>query len=296
MVKTKVQFQGRPAQLRDFQLASVLEATQSRYGQDVRRQLDQLESLMNSNPWLTRPEYTRNYVWALFAAQWATSGRAMSTMGTVLENFVRFRVDPWRIEEARERVSEFGILNGIKRYIRNIKPVQRRFKRRVSRQAMPWVESKRPTDDRESEYQCFWALVCVTGNRPHDVFSATVSAITRQSMNVTWITRKVKSGVTENYQYAWSAVPPAWVQNRWRVLSEHPWRFTKAGNMASCLNKWLAGKGSELTSSSPRERLDAELRQRVEAHELTTVRYELLMDHRYETAVMHYNGGLSVQS
>ena len=250
---------------------------------------------MEANAWLMPTTHTRNYVWSMFAAQWKHTGRTESTVISMIDNFVRFRVDPWKIDEARDRVGEYALLNGLRRHARMVLPEERVFVRAICRYPLPWVESERPDDHRESEYQSMWALLCITGNRPHDVFLAIIRQVGREGVTVHWVSRKVHSGVTETYSFRWCAQPPPWILNRWRVLTDHPWRFDSADNMASNINAWLQRKGSQLSSSSPRERLDRDLREAVERGEISQARYELLVDHKYSTALAHYNAAPIVE-
>ena len=250
----KVQFEGRTATLADYRRANEMMASKSRYEEDVQRQLNQLESFMRANPRLQAATHRKSYVWTLFSAQWELSARAVNTAIAMVNNFVTFRVNPWDLDEARDRVSEYGVLNGLRRYARLRLAQDRRFVRNISAKPLPWISEQRPSDHGESEYQCFWALVCVTGNRPHDVYLAEIVDVTNVYVEVKWVSRKVKAGVTERYEFGWTRAPPAWVRCRWRLLGTHQWRFRQARTMAACLNTWLKKKGIKIDLKfTPRE-------------------------------------------
>lgn len=291
----KVRFFGQKVTQTDLDLAKAFEKSCSRYREDVLRQLDQLQSFMDANKDISEELYKRDYVWSVFAAQWRNSGRRMSTASAIVDNFITFRVNPWNIDDARTRVREYGMLNGLKRYARKVLLAERSFVRVIHESPLPYVAEARPKDGREREYQCMWCLICVTGNRPHDVMLAEISAINTTGVIVHWTTRKVTSGVNETYEFAWTQTPPEWVLQRWSELSAKPWLFKSASNMAASVNMWLKGKGSTLTSSSPRERLDRHLRELVEKRGMTQQRYEILLDHKYTTAVGHYNSAKTVK-
>ena len=72
--------------------------------------------------------------------------------------------------------------------------------RAICRYPLPCVESERPDDHRESEYQSMWAPLCITGNRPH-VFLAIIRQVGRDGVTVHWVSRKVHSSVTETYLF-----------------------------------------------------------------------------------------------
>lgn len=292
----KVSFQATRLTASDVRLAQAFVAAQSGYQDDVQRQLTYLEEFMKQNSWLKIERYSRNDIWTYLAAQWCNSGRTMASALTMVTNFVTFRVCPWNIEQSRARVREQGVLNGLRRYARIVHVQERRFLRVVHVLPLPYVERSPPAAQRDAEYQAIWCLVCVTGNRPHDVMLARILSVNMTQVTIMWPTRKVKFGVTETYDFSWTSVPPVWVLRRWRRQKDEPWQFRSADNMAACLNTWLRRKGSRLTSSSPRERLDRHLRQLVEKGLMSQTRYELLLDHKYATAVGHYNSATVVNS
>lgn len=285
-----VKFMGEKVTGGDVLMADMFAANRSRYTDDVLRQLDHLEGFMKANSFPS--DVPRARIFGLFSAQWVRLGRNVSTAVKFVDDFVRFGVDPFHIDGARDRVVAMGIGNGLRRYA---KSRGRSFIRKLSKEPLPHVLADEPTDAREQELQAFWCLVCITGNRPANVARSAVTETHESYVRVRWNVRKVHSNVLMKYKYAWTATPPQWVLNRWRTLGERPWPFRKPDNVASALNRWLERKGSTLTSSSPRERLDWYLRDQVEQGLMLGALYTRIIDHDYETGLGSYAEGVWVK-
>jgi hypothetical protein len=273
----------------DRKRAAELTSMASGFADKVCLNLDHLESFVRANHF--SPDTPLQEVWALFAGQWLNSGRAASSLNVMMDDFKKFRVSPFDIGAARERLEQFRVRNAIARLASQR---GRTRNRAIHVDPLPGVPATAPSVAKERERLAFWALVCVTGNRAANVLVARRVVPEEHGVRVEWGVRKVRGSSTVTYLYEWSGRPPAWVLQRWTALERIRWPFPNGHTMAAALNSWLVKWKIPLTSSSPRERLNHRLRKLVRDGVLVREDYVRLIDHEYATGVDHYSTGVIV--
>ena len=274
----------------DLAIADTMLAQRSGHVDNIWRYVEGLESFMWENEF--EASYSRAKILYVFAAQWVRKKLSPVTIENVTATLSKYRVDPHNLDDIRERLTEEAWRNGLKRFARAHGPT---FTRRLSQDPLPHISPERPECPREQEHQAFWALLCVTGNRPDNVYRARALIATSDFVEVSWGVRKVNDNVAIIYEFSWTARPPAWIVERWNRIPQDPWwPSSQPHNIASRVNSWLKRHGSPLSSSSPRERLDRFLRRRVEAGRMNETLYTRVIDHKYATGLDNYARGVWV--
>jgi integrase len=283
-----VGFVGVKVTSEDRAMAARIHAEASDHSKKATREILQLKSFMDANTF-SADRNPKHEILLLFAAQFLNSGRAGSTLNGLLDDLVKFQVDPFDIEPAIERVRMFHVRNAVQRIAKTEK---RRFERTpLDAYNLPDEE---PSDLKEAERWAFWALLMVTGNRPNNVLRVRTLDVEEggRGVAVHWGMRKVHSNTRVRYSFSWTVVPPTWVLDRWRRLTQQPWAFTSPTSIASSVNKWLDRWGiGHFTSTSPRGALDDVLRQFVVDKVINETVYERIIDHKLSTGFDHYSAG-----
>lgn len=270
----------------DRALAGEMRKTASAWGKKVLREINLFEEFLNLNPSVREESFEEAYL--EFAAQWLNEGYGANTAVAMHDDLKRVRAQPRNLEPAKDAARNALYASIIKRYaaLKTRPPKRRRMP-----SPLPGIPATRPRSQKEVDKWAFWALVCITGNRPFHVLQAIVTNVDSRAVSIYWTIRKIRCNVPARHEFQWTTVPPKWVRDRWRELEQRPWPFPHDSNIASSLGTWLENwnlKKQGVKPTSPRREVDDTLRNEVRAGRMLSTEFELLMDHNLVTSYRNY--------
>lgn len=290
-------FTPRALSAADLQRADLMLKNAPRTTDKKLHEIDLLERFLEVNPSIRAKPLGE--VLLLFAAQWQVDNFAGTTASVMCSNLRTVVRDVNDLDAARQEVESGRFKAAVSKNVTEI----RRRPRVISELPYPGVAEADPRiadpseeGQRESDRMAFWALMCVTGNRPADVMKAKVMEVSGDAIKVQWGTRKGgRPPVAIRYMYEWGGeAPKRWVMRRWRTLAAIPWCHGISRNIASCIPKWLARWGHPLLDpTGPREKLSTKLRGDVLRSECEESAFELIMDHSMKTSLTSYSNAIT---
>lgn len=152
------------------------------------------------------------------------------------------------------------------------------------------VYAKPPSTKKDRQFQIFFYLLVVTGQRAANLIGASVQR-TSEGLHVTFAQgrKNDKQALRASilFRFEWSHPPPAHLDQYIKSHFQTPGVGTES-SVSSNMNTWLRKQGHCLTSTVPRTRLDNILRVLLEHGVIKTEEYERIMDHTVSTSDKHY--------
>lgn len=150
---------------------------------------------------------------------------------------------------------------------------------------------------RDLAYQVVWSVILMTGCRPMETHSMKVS-VSELGIKVTFNGRKndvVSSARPYYFPFVYSLKPPVEIINFLKSEKALP-KIGSEKNIATCINSWIVSFSkrydmvieTDLTSTTPRIRMDNLLRDLLAEGEITETVFEGMMGHSVETSERSY--------
>lgn len=152
------------------------------------------------------------------------------------------------------------------------------------------VYAKPPRTKNDRQFQIFFYLLVVTGQRAANLIGASIQRAS-EGLHVTFAQgrKNDKQALRASilFRFEWSHPPPAHLNQYITSCFQTPSVGT-VSSVSSNVNAWLKKQGHDLTSAVPRTRLDNILRVLLEHEVIKTEDFERIMDHTVNTSDKHY--------